>query len=339
MINTLFISNSLDDIKSANYQIDIYDELKNYLNLSYFEIKNRQLLDHKQLYKSVETTELIIIGHYFLSDNDKNNDTNLVFDFSDIKKPIVLFLNKEYVNLKNKLFWIKKNKPVIVITHSQKFYYEYKEKINFSKLIYLPFAANSAIFKYNNIIDKDIDLSFSGILKNSNKFTYQSNLRLEIMNNIFFTIGDIPIKKRNFYNKFKIFWNSIPRNHYEYYFSRLINKYKFLDIHDYSLVLKRSKSFLNTLSPWGIVSPRYYENFFSKSLIFSENSDYLREFNKNNHIVTFNNVNEFKDKFNFYMINENQRKHIVQKAYDYALKNHSWSFRIQSLINDFKKII
>lgn len=332
MIKVLYLSNSLSEIKSANYQYEIYRELKNHYNISLVEVNKYSSKKIKEiLISKIKNFELIIVGHSFLGDKEGEISKHHNINLSDFKKPIIFFLNKEYVNLNNKLNWIKKNKPALVLTHSLKFYHKYKSYKNSYKISYLPFAADHNLFTCNSLINKDIDLSFSGILKNSNKNSNQSDYRVKIMNELFFTFSDIPLIKKKSYKEFKIFWNSIPQNKYIYHLSRIFGKYKFLDIKKYALIQKRSKSFLNTISPYGIISPRYYENLFSKSLIFSEESRYLEEANLKNLVITFKNIYDFREKFLFYLNNKNQRNQIIEKSFKEGNKLHTWEKRINYL--------
>ena len=340
MIKALYLSNSLAEIKSANYQYEIFVELKNHYHIDLIEINKIYPDELLNILKyKVQKCDFIIVGHSYLGDKNGKIGMSYRINLFDLKKPVIFFLNKEYVNLKHKLEWININKPILVITHSLKFY---KNSVTFIKdfeMYYLPFAADHKLFTYNKKINKDIDLSFSGILKNTNVDSDQSDTRLSIMNEIFYSIGDIAIIKKKSFCNLKIYWNSVPRNKYFYALSRIIGKYQFLDINEYALIQKRSKSFLNTISPFGIISPRYYENFLSKSLIFSEESSYLKESSINNLVITFKNTEEFKEKFFYYLDNKNKRDEIIEKSFKEGYKLHTWKVRINTLRNIIFKFI
>lgn len=332
MLRALYLSNSFEEIKSANYQLEIYNELCKHFNINLIElnkIPNNEI--SKTIYNKKKYIDLIIVGHSFLGDTDGKLNKNYKLNLKNYGKPIIFFLNKEYVNLKFKLNWINENKPKIIISHSQKFINEYQGYFSHCKLNFVPFAADHNLFSLNYKFNKDIDFAFSGILKNLNKNSDQSNLRIDIMNEIFYNVTDISFLKKKIFRNYKIFWNSIPRNKYAYLFSRIIGKYQFFNIEKYALLQKRSKSFLNTLSPWGIVSPRYFENFLSKCLIFSEESEYIDNLNIKNLIITFKNKEEFKEKFFYYLNNEKKRNEIIEKSYQEGYKFHTWKYRIDLL--------
>lgn len=101
-------------IKSANYQTDIFHELKKKLFLDFL------FLDDKHYEKNLLNTynkkyDLIIIGHYFLSDIENHSlQEPKKINFKKFKAPILFFLNKEYVNLNEKIKWIKNVMPNII---------------------------------------------------------------------------------------------------------------------------------------------------------------------------------------------------------------------------------
>lgn len=334
MINTLFISYNLDKIKSANYQTEIFEELKKKINLDclFLDDKNYE----KNLFESYNKKyDLIIIGHHFLS--DKENYSSLEpkkINFKKFKAPIVFFLNKEYVNLNEKIKWIKDVVPNIILTHSNSFYFNFKDKFNNSRIIYLPFAANEKIFEAKNSQKKKYDLSFSGILQNQNNLSDQSDMRIKIMKNIFINFIDIPISKRKKFKHTNIYWNTTPRSPFSRKIAKFFGKYSFLTLNRYAQIQKETKIYLNTLSPSGIISPRYYENLFSRCLIFSENSNYLKSFIDNELIVTFKSLDEFNEKLFYYLDHNNERVDIIEKAFNYGKSNHTWSKRIDDLIHD-----
>ena len=320
-------------IKSANYQTDIFHELKKKLFLDFL------FLDDKHYEKNLLNTynkkyDLIIIGHYFLSDIENHSlQEPKKINFKKFKAPILFFLNKEYVNLNEKIKWIKNVMPNIILTHSNSFYLNFKNKFNNSRIIYLPFAANEKIFEAKNNQKKKYDLSFSGILQNQNNLSDQSDMRIKIMNNIFINFIDIPILKRKNFKNINIYWNTTPRSPLSRKIAKIFGKYSFLSLKQYAQIQKETKIYLNTLSPSGIISPRYYENFLSRCLIFSENSKYLKTLIDNELIVTFNSLDEFNEKLFYYLNHNKERRDIIEKAYNYGRLNHTWSKRIDDLID------
>lgn len=332
MINTLFISYNLDRIKSANYQTDIFQELKKKLKLNclFLDDKNYE----RKLFEFYNNKyDLIIVGHYFLSDFENTSyQKHQKINFKKFKAPIIFFLNKEYVNLTQKIKWINDVMPNIILTHSKTFYLKFKNKFKNSRVIYLQFAANEKIFEAKKDQKKKYDFAFSGILQNQNKLSDQSDIRVAIMKNIFFNFIDIPISKRKKFESLNIYWNTIPRNHISRKIAKIFGKYSFLSLKSYSQIQKETKIYLNTLSPSGIISPRYYENFLSRCLIFSEKSDYLKTFIDKELIVTFSSLEEFNEKLFYFLEHTDERNAIVENAFNYGKKNHTWSIRIDDLI-------
>ena len=65
------------------------------------------------------------------------------------------------------------------------------------------------------------------------------------------------------------------------YLSKVINRLFKFHIHlndkNYEDLLKKSKIFINTLSPADLVSPRFYECMASKTLVLCEKSDIYKK--------------------------------------------------------------
>ena len=73
-------------------------------------------------------------------------------------------------------------------------------KLTNLKFIFWPFACHKERFLYKDE-KKDIDLFFSGVLQNQYKHAYQSNFRLDCLNQIYHTLLDQRILKKK---KFKV---------------------------------------------------------------------------------------------------------------------------------------
>ena len=96
--------------------------------------------------------------------------------------------------MRKKLKWIKKNKFQCVFSHYQNC--KIWEKQTKTKFRYLPFAYDDKYFFYSKK-KREYDLSFSGLLQNPNKKA-QSDIRIKILNKLYYTLFNIPlIKKKN----------------------------------------------------------------------------------------------------------------------------------------------
>lgn len=291
----------------------------------------------KNVINKVGGADILIVGHAWLNDNPGNNiDSFPELDLEDTSIPKFVILNKEYTNLHAKLKWIREKNFLHGFSHHHnvKFYSDYT-KIPF---MFTPFAFNEHIFNKNYNLSKDIDFSFSGILKNSLPDTDQTDTRIIVMKKLFHCFGDIPIIKKLPYTKYKFFWNTIPRNFFMYGFAKVLNKYRRLNNKEYALMIMRSKAYLNTLSPLGIISPRFFENIASKTLIFCEETDHLKRIFPSECYITFkSNFSDFDEKFKFAVSDGVERDKIIKHAFDIAFTKHTWRSRVNSIMEVIKE--
>ena len=138
---------------------------------------------------SLNKYDVLCIGHGWLSDVNletinlynnsykwlkKNNEfkNNFYLELEYCNKYIydhfpgikILILNKEYVNLNEKLDFIKKNNFNFVLTHNP--HYKLYQSITNKKFYFWPHAVK-LIQKYkDNFDDRPIEIFFSGILQN-----------------------------------------------------------------------------------------------------------------------------------------------------------------------------
>jgi spore maturation protein CgeB len=99
-------------------------------------------------------------------------------------------------------------------------------------------------------------------------------------------------------------------------------------------MMRKTKIFINTLSPMGLISPRFFESMASKSLIFCEESSlYLNIFPDDIFISFKKDLNDFEKKLLLILSDEAKRNQITDKAYKYVNANHTWKKRVTLLLN------
>ncbi len=196
-MRVLYLSKNIEKYKSANYQKEFLYALSKITSLfvygpgySYFD-KNKKLQEIVNLFGPFN---FIFVGHSWLNDGYKGEiDPWPQSGLSKITIKKFLFLNKEYVNLKRKLRWIKTNKFNCVFSHHQNCQkWQIKTKTKFK---YLPFAYDDNSFFYS-MKKRKYDFAFSGVLQNSNKNSEHSDIRVRVLNRLYFTLFDIPIFKK-----------------------------------------------------------------------------------------------------------------------------------------------
>ena len=115
-----------------------------------------------------------------------------------------------------------------------------------------------------------------------------------------------------------------------------LRKYSKLKVF-YAKLINDSKIVLSTTGPGDLVGTRYFEIMASnKALILCNKmpdniyDKYLRDgFN----CVMFTDMTNFKEKFKYYLENEEERIKIVEQAYHYFQNNLKWDHSVKRLIS------
>lgn len=338
----LYLSKNMRKYKSAMYQQEVMDELEKKIDVVFYGPGFEGFDAEKEICSvfNFENKEFdfLVVGHSWLEDNpEKNVDRypGLKIDKCPIQKAV--FLNKEYTNLGDKLNWIRGIGFCQGFSHHHDVEY-YSEETNIP-FLFLPFACDDKKFVAAEGFDKDIDFAFSGIIQNLSKNSNQSDARARVMNKIFHCVGDIPIIKRKKYANLNVFWNSIPRSKIQQTLSTRLGIYKYLSGSEYADMQLRSKVYLNTLSPANLISPRFFENMASKTLVFCEKSEHVERIFPKNCFVTFEpDLSDFEEKLIYYLNHFDAREDIVRRASQLVSENHTWEKRAQKIINTLSKV-
>ena len=135
-----------------------------------------------------------------------------------------------------------------------------------------------------------------------------------------------------------IFWNSISPKKAGLYLNILLGKRKYLNDAEYAALMQNSKLFINTLSPMGLVSPRFFECMASGALVFCEESELYQNIFPDDTYVTFkSNLSNFDEKLFHFLTTEGDRMKIVEKAFAFVQSKHSWAKRITDLLTAVEK--
>lgn len=331
----------MDTYKGANYQLDFINYLQNNNKIYFYGpgyeyySKKHNLNDVLSLFDN--KPKIIFVGHSWLNDKEGDKvELNNKIDLSKSKLLKLFFLNKEYVNLKEKLNYCKNNNFDISFSH-------YHNSINFSeitnsKFYFIPFAFDKYKFtKIDKNIKKEYDLGFSGILQNVNRDSGQTNIRRRITKKLFYSFMDLPLIQKD--RNLNLFWNTIPKNNYSKKIAQFLKFYSYLNVDDYIKKILMSKIFINTLSPYELISPRYFETFASGSILLCEDTDlYKKIFKDEFKFFTFkNNLSDFKTKIEFILNNFSSLKTIIAQNKKNAYENHTWENRVNKIIKLINK--
>lgn len=299
----LYYEKSLD--KGCNYYSNIRD---------YLSINNKIKIIKNNLKKEIINfnPDIIIIG-FTVTNTNKKPTLNL----NNIKIPLYIILNKEYQALNEKLDWIKEIDPpprkVFSVHHDIKKYTNYCN-VPFFRIMW---SADEKIFKkYSNIYN--YDLFFSGVIRKEQT----SNMRNKIYDKLYKLNNYRLLIKAAFYENNKFVKGKI---------------YQFTNL-EYAKKIEESKIILTTTGPADLVGTRYFEIMASnKGLIICNRMPeevygdiVIDKFN----CVMFDDENDFIEKCKYYLENEEERLKIVNNAYNYFLKKHTWNQKVKDLLNN-----
>ena len=330
----LYLSKNMIDYSAASYQNEVMLEFTKQFRVFFYGPGFPDYIIEDNIEDIIKKCpfklDALIMGHSWLSD-ESIKITNISsfnrLNLSNLKLKKIIILNKEYVNLKEKLKYIKENNFDICFTHHHDVALFTKEtNVNH---IYWPFAMNRSKFLYAGE-KKKIDIAFSGTLKNY--YHKQSDLRIKIMQEFFYCFSKIPLIKKVKYSDLKIKFNIKPYTT----LGKIINKflytfYVLLEDKDYKNLTKETKIFVNTLSPADLISPRYYECMASKALVLCEESNLYSDKFPDDTYVTFKDIKSFKEKIKFYLDNDIEREKITNNAYLFVKDQHTWEARVGSI--------
>jgi spore maturation protein CgeB len=331
----------MEGYKAASYQYEVMNEVSKQAQVYFYGpgFEGYDLNDSidEVLVKTPFELDCIILGHSWLNDKDGGKvDPHPLLNLSSTNIPKIVILNKEYTNLDAKLTYIRENHFNIGFTHHHDVKnYTKSTNIEFN---FWPFAFDSD--KFSCTEEKNVDIGFSGVLQNLNKNADQSDIRVGIMNLFFHTLFDVPLAKKKSFNNIKIFWNSIPRNNSGRLLNKILGKHRYLDSKSYVEALCQTKIYINTLSPMGLISPRFFESMASRTLVLCEESSlYSNIFPKDVYVTFKNDLSDFEEIVNTLLTNKTKQDKIIDKAFRLVYKEHTWENRVSSLLNLIHKTL
>ena len=175
-------------------------------------------------------------------------------------------------------------------------------------------------------------------MQDLNKNADQSDVRFRIMKRLFLTCLEVPLVKRRRFKQMNIFWNSICRKKAGLYLNALLGKRRYLNDAEYAVLIRNSKLHINTLSPMGLVSPRFFECMASGALVFCEESELYQNIFPDDIYVTFrSDLSDFDEKLFHYLETEGDRIKIIEKANATVRTDHTWAKRITTLLTAVEK--
>ena len=338
----IYLSRNMQNYGSAAYQKEVADELDRQAQVFFygsgFKCYDRRDSIDDVIAKSPFRPDAIVMGHAWLNDKDGSEvDPHPQLQLFSTTIPKIIILNKEYVNLIDKMDYIRRHRFDLGFTHHHDI--QRYTTASATRFTFWPFACDLARFKPSDN-QKLIDLGFSGVLQNLNRRADQTDIRVRIMRRLFYTYSDVPLLRKAPYRSTKIFWNSIGRNKVGRSLSTVLRKRKYLSTVEYSNMIRSSKMFINTLSPMGLISPRFFECMASGTLVFCQKSDLYKNIFPNDIFVSFKeDLSDFDEKFFHYLEAQKERENIVEKAQSEARSKHGWDRRVSDLLKAIGELV
>ena len=341
-MNIIYLGPSYKKYLSASYQYAFEKELK-LISKNFFSYSNNGDISAKFIEnKAGFIPDLIFYNHGWLSDDPLEKTikyANILGSWTNRNIKHVLMLNKEYARLKEKIEEINNYNFDMVFTHLHNF-----QKLDSTnkKVIFMPLAYSpkeSSDSRLLEIKDRKYDLFFSGILQNWNYKNTQSDIRKKIQKELFYTLFDIPFKKKLKYRKYKIYWKPFYKNSIKNKISTLLHG-KRLNQKDYYKKLADSKFVLHTASPMGIISTRVFEALGAGAIgLFSKDSEAGFLFKKNIDYIEFNDVENLIAKLSKTqdISQKDKLQRIALKGRINVERNHTWSNRAKFFLDNVKK--
>lgn len=232
----------------------------------------------------------------------------------EINIPVVCCMFKDHLELQEKLYFMKVNKVDQILTPLSR-YKKYEEQTGVSAKVF-PCAADPNIFK-KRPLEKIYDFGFSGAL-HDDKYYIPGSFRTKNMRE---KIQNLLKSQENL----NCFLNGSDEIQF-----RILNK------EEYAEKINQSKIWLSPTAPFEDMPTRYYEIGLSGTLIFTNRipEAYRSIFQDGINCVEFSDdLSDFLDKVHYYLKNDEERQKIINNAYTYFHKNHTWKIRAKELLD------
>ena len=334
-INALYLSRNMSQYKAAYYQQEFMEALAKKINLQYYGPGFPGFAERNTLANIVAKSDVaidcIILGHSWLNELETVQTPLVELDLRSAGLPVIAILNKEYNSLDSKLRYLKSQSCALLISHHHRAP-EFGAKIN-SKGKFIPFGYPSACVR-DSCKDRPIDLFFSGLLENARG----DSARLDAMRYMFHCNGDLPLARRHPFKALNIFWNGIPRQrtrveYFGYRASRILfpkYSYHHLSRTAYFSRLARSRLVFGSVSPGGLIGPRFFEAMASGAVVFCQESALYDNIFPRGLLVTFSkNLSDFREKLMAILSDEEGRKDLAQQGLTLAVNGSSWESRAE----------
>ena len=156
------------------------------------------------------------------------------------------------------------------------------------------------------------------------------------------------MKKKPAYQELNIFWNGMPRVNRRN--ASLLGKrlqklifpkygYRHLPERQYFDLLSKSKLLLNSLSPLGLIGPRFFEAMASGAVVIAERQPDYQEVFPEGLVVQFDSLGAgFGEILSETLYDEDKRQEMSRRGRNLAYKHHQWRHRVDVLLDHARKL-
>ena len=274
--------------------------------------------------------DLVLLGHSFLNDNPNLPLVTMPsIDLAGTDIPVVAMLNKEYTRLEEKVSYLNEIATHLVLTHHHNL-----EALGVSlnsPSLFVPFAVDPLRFPRGNV-NRPYDLGFTGLLQNRGNRALQPDTRIQIMKLLHYTVFGYPLGLRKPYRDLDIVWRSWTGNYLLDQAARYLTSGGKLPNLDYPAALRSARVWLNTPSPLGLVSTRYFECMASGSIVLAQESEGLHRLFPRDVLRTFGNLSDFVAVLEDILEDDTGRANTAEAAYEWVMQGHTWQLRVREVL-------
>ncbi|MEN3772533.1 glycosyltransferase family protein [Priestia megaterium] len=305
MINLLFISQDTSDLLDKNLYF-LERELTKLTNLTIWRKSGR--ID--KILNTIPTKPDFIL----LANDIGFRMSPVVKELFSINIPTGLIVNDIHRFTEPRRHYIKKNNIQYIFSIVRdKFYESYPEFRN--KMEWIPHSINTEIYRDHGL-KKDITFLMMG------------------------AVNDVYPLRQKVFNFYKTEPKFVYHQHPGYEKINKAKKESFYIGEKYAKEINRAKIFFTCPSIFYYPVMKYYEVLACKTLLLAPTFKELEDlgFIPGTHFVSINESN-FKEKADYYLNNDLERKKITDQGYKFVHQNHSIQVRAQQLVQQIKKKI
>ena len=273
--------------------------------------------------------DAVVMAHSFLADAP-NLRLNFIEaqELRESKIPLFAVINKEYSRLREKLLYFEAASVRTVFTH----HHDLGNLAPQAPIDYrfLPFAYNAGRFS-PSLAPKRFDFGFAGLLQNPSYPESQLDTRIKIQEELFFTYHSIPLMKRKKYRNIDISWNTWSGNRFRDLTSAMLGhgrKYQGA----YVRALRSTRVWLNSPSPLGLVSTRYFECMASGSVVLAQSTPALETIFPRDLVFTFEDPAGFSTTLLGLLEDSSTLERVAARAQKFVEEFHTWKKRVEEFL-------